>query len=96
MVAENNLTSSNHAYVLTKFDLLLNVVQESPRAAQLLTEYGLHCLTCFFNEFDTLEMGAKVHGMTDKEVDDMINEINTQLEKEFKEQNKKISNGLTH
>ena len=88
MVTANNLTNANAPYVLTKSDLLLNVAQESPRAAELLTEYGLHCLTCFFSEFDTLEMGAQVHGMTQQEVDDMIIEINTQLEKEFTEQNK--------
>lgn len=90
MASEINLTNSKSAYVLTKFDILLTVAEESPRAGELLAEYGLHCLTCFFSEFDTLEMGAKVHGMTDEEVDDMIAEINTQLEKEFKEQNKKI------
>ena len=88
MPTANNLTNYNAAYVLTKSDLLLNVSQESPRAAELLAEYGLHCLTCFFNEFDTLEMGAQVHGMTQEEVADMITEINAQLEKEFIEQNK--------
>lgn len=88
MPSENNLTDSNAPYVLTKSDLLLNVSQESPRAAELLAEYGLHCLNCFFNEFDTLEMGAAVHGMTQEEVSDMITDINTQLEKEFTEQNK--------
>lgn len=80
-------------YVLTKSDLLINVTQESPRAAQLLAEYGLHCLNCFFREFDTLEMGAKVHGMSDKEMQNMIDEINKQLKKEWKEkQNSKIKN----
>ncbi|MBU3978792.1 DUF1858 domain-containing protein [Patescibacteria group bacterium] len=78
-------------YILTKSDLLINVMQDSPRAAQLLTEYGLHCLTCFFREFDTLEMGAKVHGMTDDELDNMIKEINSQLKKEWKEQEQKKS-----
>ncbi|MBU4017221.1 DUF1858 domain-containing protein [Patescibacteria group bacterium] len=78
-------------YVLTKSALLNNVTQDCPRAAELLTEYGLHCLTCFFREFDTLEMGAKVHGISDDELDNMITEINTQLEKEWeKTQNSKI------
>lgn len=75
-------------YLLKKSDLLINVAQECPRAAELLTEYDLHCITCFFKEYDTLEMGAKIHGMTDDETDNMINEINKQLEKEWKEQQK--------
>ncbi len=78
-------------YILTKSDLLINIGQDSPRAAQLLAEYGLHCLTCFLREYETLEIGAKVHGMTNDELDNMIKEINKQLKKEFKEQEQKIS-----
>lgn len=73
-------------YVLKKSALLYDVAQECPRAAELLSEYGLHCINCFFREYDTLEMGAKVHGMTDEETDNMIKEINSQLKKEWKEQ----------
>jgi len=75
-------------YILTKSDLLINIGQDCPRAAQLLTEYGLHCLTCFLREYETLEIGAKVHGMSDDEMDNMIREINKQLEKEWKETKK--------
>ena len=78
-------------YILKKSDQLINIGQDCPRAAQLLTEYGLHCLTCFLREYETLEIGAKVHGMTDDELDNMIKEINKQLKKEFKEQNQKNS-----
>lgn len=74
-------------YILTKYDLLGTITQECPRAAELLAEYGLHCINCFANQYDTLEMGASVHGMTDEELDDMINEINTELEKEWREGN---------
>lgn len=69
-------------YVVTKYDLLGMLMQECPRAAELLAEYGLHCVSCYMNDFDTLETGAQIHGMTDEEMDEMINEINLQLEKE--------------
>ena len=75
--------NSKKAYVLTKNSILMDVSQESPRSAELLSEYGLHCISCFFSEFDTLETGAKIHGMSDDEVDNMVSEINKQLEKEF-------------
>ncbi len=88
MLSANNLTDSNAPYTLDKSNILLNVSQESPRAAELLAEYGLHCLSCFFSEFDTLEMGAQVHGMSQEEVNDMVTEINAQLKKEFLEENK--------
>ncbi len=85
MAGEINLTNSNSTYVLTKTQILMTVAEESPRAAELLADYGLHCISCFFSEYDTLETGAKVHGMTDTDVDDMVMEINEQMEKEWVE-----------
>ena len=48
--------------------------------AEVLLDYGLHCVGCFANSFDTIEMGAKVHGMTDEEVDEMVVRLNEVLE----------------
>lgn len=76
-------------YVLSKFTLLGDIARDCPRAAELLAEYGLHCISCFANEIDTLEQGANVHAMTQEELDDMVEEINQQLEKEHREQIKK-------
>lgn len=77
-------TEQSKVYVITKYDLLSTITEECPRAAELLAEYGLHCVNCFANESDTLEMGAQTHGMTDEEMNEMIEEINQQLEKEAK------------
>jgi len=77
------------AYVITKFDPLSVVLQECPRAGELLAEYGLHCVSCFANEFDTIATGAEMHNMSDVEVDEMIEEINQQLDKEWRWQQKK-------
>ncbi len=71
------------AYVITKYDQLATIVEECPRAGELLAEYGLHCVNCFANEFDTLEMGAQVHGMNAEGMQEMIDEINEQLDKEW-------------
>lgn len=77
------------AYVITKFDPLSIILDECPRAAELLAEYGLHCVSCFANEFDTIATGAEMHNMSDDEVDDMIDEINEELAKEWREEQKK-------
>lgn len=74
-------------YVITKFDKVATLIEECPRAGELLAEYGIHCVGCFFSENDTLETGAKLHNMTDEEMDAMIDEINGQLEKEWREEN---------
>lgn len=75
-------------YILNKHEPLAIIMQESPRAVELLSEYGIHCISCFFNEFDTLQNGAQMHGMTEEEMDEMISEINTQLEKEWRKKQK--------
>jgi hypothetical protein len=77
-------------YVVTKYDLASTIVEESPRAAELLSDYGLACTGCYFNEQDTLETGAKIHGMTESEIDDMIEEVNGQMETEWQKEHKSI------
>lgn len=76
-------------YVISKFDIVTVIFEESPRAAELLAEYGLHCVGCYFSENDTLQIGGQMHGMSDEEIDEMIGEINGQLEKEWREEHKK-------
>jgi len=78
------------SYVLTKDTILSEIVGESPRTAELLSEYGLHCVNCFASTFDTLETGAQVHGINNDELEQMIDEINVQLAKE--EYEKKSNN----
>jgi hypothetical protein len=80
----------NGPYVITKFDKVTIFTEECPRAAELLAEYGIHCVGCFFGENDTLETGARMHNMTDAEMNEMIDEINTQLEKEWREHTEKL------
>lgn len=69
-------------FQLTKDMYMSAIGQASPKAAELLAEYGLHCLNCFANQFDTLEQGAMLHGFDDDEIEEMINEVNNELRKE--------------
>ncbi len=52
------------------------LVKSYPRTAEVLLEYGLHCVGCFANTYDTLGTGARIHGMTDEEVTEMIGRVN--------------------
>ncbi|MBI4281512.1 DUF1858 domain-containing protein [Candidatus Uhrbacteria bacterium] len=69
---------------VTKDMLLGTVVSEYPEAAEVMLEYGLHCVGCFANMYDTVEIGAKVHGMTEEEIEKMITDVNKRLVKEKK------------
>ena len=59
---------------------LAEVVFKYPLAAEILLDYGLHCVGCIANSFDTIEMGAKVHGMSDKEINEIVVRINEAIE----------------
>ena len=61
---------------ITKDMNLGEVVYKYPETAEVLTDYGLHCVGCFANAFDTIEAGAKIHGMSDDEVEEMIDRVN--------------------
>lgn len=53
------------------------IVTKYPDLAEVLTEdYGFHCVGCFASTMETLEQGAEVHGMSDKEVKEMVGKLN--------------------
>jgi len=55
------------------------LVYKYPDAEEVLLDYGLHCAGCFANAFDSVEAGAKAHGMTDAEIDEMLERVNEVL-----------------
>ena len=61
---------------ITKNILMSDLVFAHPKAVEVLTDYGLHCVGCAANSFDTIEMGAKVHGMSDEEINEMMVRVN--------------------
>lgn len=61
---------------ITKDMNLGEIVETYPVLAETLLDYGLHCVGCFASAYDTIEMGSKVHGMTDEEIDEMIVRLN--------------------
>jgi hybrid cluster-associated redox disulfide protein len=65
------------------------IASKHPEAAKVMLEYGLHCVGCFANRFDSVEVGAKLHGMNDADVDEMLEEINQAVEKNTKTISKK-------
>lgn len=61
---------------VTKDMLLADVIQLYPHSAEIMLEYGLHCVGCFANQFDTVEQGALIHGIGEEDIEEMINRIN--------------------
>ncbi len=65
---------------ITKDSNLGEIVQKYPDLAEVLLDYGLHCVGCFASAYDSIEMGAKVHGMTDAEISEMVGRLNEVIE----------------
>ena len=60
---------------------MAEIVEKYPELAEALTEdYGFHCVGCFASEMETLEQGAMVHGMTKKEINELVVTLNGLIE----------------
>lgn len=59
-----------------KVDPKMNIVELLelyPELGPILTyEYGLYCINCIIADFDNLENGAKIHGIEDEDLEDML------------------------
>jgi len=60
----------------TTFAKLLSA---SPQAAEILFGYGLHCIGCHMSAEESIEQGARAHGLSDSQISDMLNKINKRL-----------------
>ena len=68
--------NENKEIIITKNMNLGEVVFKYPEAAEVLTDYGLSCVGCFASSFDTIEQGAKIHQLSDEELEEVIERIN--------------------
>ncbi len=61
---------------ITKDMTIADIISANPKAAEVFEKYGLHCAHCELGKVETLEEGAKGHGLTEKEVEEMVERIN--------------------
>ena len=66
---------------ITKDIKIGELVQKHPQAAQILFDYGLHCIGCHVSAFESLEDGFKGHGLDDKKIEEAVKKINELIEK---------------
>ncbi|MBW2988109.1 disulfide oxidoreductase [Candidatus Woesearchaeota archaeon] len=55
------------------------ILSHCPECGEVLFKFGLHCIGCHLSPAETLEQGAKAHGLSDSQVDEMIKELNKKL-----------------
>ncbi len=63
---------------ITKDMIIADIIAVNPNLAGVLMACGMHCIGCPSAQGESLEEACFVHGM---EVDDVVNTLNTYLEK---------------
>lgn len=61
---------------ITKSTKLNELLEEKPGAAELLFEAGMGCVGCPMAMQETIEDGCLAHGMSKKDVDELIKRLN--------------------
>lgn len=65
---------------MTIEDIFRKFPHKSQRLAQEMTNLGLHCVGCHASTWETLEAGVMGHGMTNDDVDKLVDRLNAILE----------------
>ncbi|MBI2670686.1 DUF1858 domain-containing protein [Candidatus Woesearchaeota archaeon] len=61
------------------------IVGRYPQLAGVIMEkYNLHCIGCGASTFETLEQGALGHGMSKKQMQEMVEHLNSIITKKSK------------
>ncbi len=64
-------------------DAFMNVMEITalhPGAAGVLAAYGLHCTNCAFNTMDSLDVGARAHGLESDDIQNILTDLRELLE----------------
>lgn len=61
---------------ITKDLTFAELLERKPESMNILFEAGLHCIGCHMSAYETIEQGCKVHGMSKKEIDKLVERLN--------------------
>lgn len=57
-------------------DNIGEVITKYPYLSEVFLDFGLHCVGCFANAFDTIEGASIIHGMTKSDIKNLLNNLN--------------------
>lgn len=66
-------------FMITQTMRVADVLSVLPESERLLAEYGLHCVGCHYNAYETLEEGSENHGFSSEDLNDLIADLNLLL-----------------
>ena len=59
---------------ITKDMTISEILAKKPEAGEILAKHGFHCVGCPMSQMETLEIGAKAHGV---DVKKLLKELNS-------------------
>lgn len=62
--------------LITKDMTIGEVVARYPETAEIMLGYGLHCIGCHVNPYESIEGGAMGHGMKPEMIDQLLKDMN--------------------
>ena len=73
---------------ITKEMTMGDIIEKYPFTSEIMLSYGLHCVGCHVNPYESLENGALGHGMSESEINSLLQELNDAVSS-YKEPEKK-------
>ena len=61
---------------ITKKTAMNKILEENEKATEILFESGMGCVGCSMAMQETLGDGCKAHGMSDKEINKLVEKLN--------------------
>ncbi len=74
---------------ITRETNMNQLLMERPELAGMLLSSGMGCMGCPMAQMETLEDGMRAHGMTPKEIDNLIEKMNEEAWGNKKKEKKK-------
>jgi iron-sulfur cluster assembly accessory protein len=56
-----------------------DILKNHPEAVEIMLSYGLHCVGCQVQFWETLEGGCLGHGFDEKKINDLVKDINAAI-----------------
>jgi len=59
----------------------VEVMQKCPEAGEIMMKHGLHCVGCAMAHAESIEEGCRGHGMSDEDIERLMDDINATIKK---------------
>ena len=76
-------TKGTEKFVIKK-TLIGEVAGKYPVAVEVMFKYGMHCIGCGMTAYESIEQGCMAHGMSEQDIDKMVDEMNKEIAKAAK------------